>query len=179
MMELGPFRINNDGKTLFRNGCAWNNVANVIFLESPAGVGFSYSNTSSDYHHIGDKSTAKDAYTFLVNWLERFPQYKTRDFYITGESYAGHYVPQLAYTILLNNKNANQTLINLKGIAGDIDGYNIYAPLCLLDFSSSIKNSNDSVNSFNPCSDYYMISYLNRPEVQTALHAGVAKWHKC
>lgn len=78
---------------------------------------FVYSNTSSDYHHIGDKSTANDAYTFLVNWLERFPQYKTRDFYITGERYAGHYVPQLAYTVLINNKNANQALINLKGIA--------------------------------------------------------------
>ena len=91
-------------------------MANVIFLESPAGVGFSYSNTTSDYDHTGDQSTAEDAYTFLVNWLERFPQYKTRDFYITGESYAGHYVPQLAYTILVNNKNSNQTMINLKGI---------------------------------------------------------------
>ena len=92
-------------------------VANVIFLESPAGVGFSYSNTSSDYDNAGDTTTAIDAYTFLVNWLERFPQYKTRDFFIAGESYAGHYVPQLAYTILLNNKNTNQTVIHLKGIA--------------------------------------------------------------
>ncbi|KAF8405073.1 hypothetical protein HHK36_009970 [Tetracentron sinense] len=117
MLELGPFRVNSDGKTLFRNEYAWNDVANVIFLESPAGVGFSYSNKSSVYDNTGDKSTAKDAYTFLVNWLERFPQYKTRDFFITGESYAGHYVPQLAYTILLNNKNTNQTYINLKGIA--------------------------------------------------------------
>lgn len=32
---------------------------------------------------------AEDAYTFLVNWFERFPQYKHRDFYIAGESYAG------------------------------------------------------------------------------------------
>ncbi|KAL2535978.1 Serine carboxypeptidase-like 40 [Forsythia ovata] len=117
MEELGPFRVNRDGKTLFRNNYAWNNVANVIFLESPAGVGFSYSNTSSDYDRTGDTSTANDSYTFLVNWLERFPQFKTRDFYIIGESYAGHYVPQLAYTILLNNKNTNQTVINLKGIS--------------------------------------------------------------
>ena len=35
--------------------------------------------------------SAEDAYTFLVNWLERFPQYKHREFYIAGESYAGLY----------------------------------------------------------------------------------------
>ena len=92
-------------------------VANVLFLESPAGVGFSYSNTTSDYYNVGDKRTAADSYVFLVNWLERFPEYKTRNFYITGESYAGHYVPQLAYTILSNNQVTNQTVINLKGIA--------------------------------------------------------------
>lgn len=65
--------------------------------------------------------SARDACTFLINWLQRFSQYKTRDFYITGESYGGHYVPQLAYTILYHNKkNAKQTVINLKGIAVSI-----------------------------------------------------------
>ena len=93
-----------------------NVVANVLFLESPAGVGFSYSNTSSDYI-TGDTKTAADSYTFLVNWLERFPEYKTRDFLITGESYAGHYVPQLAQLILHIKKITNQTVINLKGVA--------------------------------------------------------------
>ncbi|KAF3969443.1 hypothetical protein CMV_006773 [Castanea mollissima] len=90
--------------------------ANVLFLESPAGVGFSYSNTTSDYDKSGDSRTAADNYVFLVNWLERFPEYKDRDFYISGESYAGHYVPQLAHTILYHNKKANKTIINLKGI---------------------------------------------------------------
>ncbi|XP_062020307.1 serine carboxypeptidase 1-like [Rosa rugosa] len=117
MEELGAFRVNSDGKTLFRNDHAWNNVANVLFLESPAGVGFSYSNNKSDYENVGDKRTAKDSYTFLVNWLERFPQYKSRDFFIIGESYAGHYAPQLAHTILSKNNATKQTKINLKGIA--------------------------------------------------------------
>ncbi|XP_071729974.1 serine carboxypeptidase 1-like [Rutidosis leptorrhynchoides] len=116
MMELGPFRVNADKVTLSRNKYAWNNVANVLFLESPAGVGFSYSNTSKDYI-TGDVQTAKDSYKFLINWLERFPEYKPRDFYIAGESYAGHYIPQLAQLILDNNKITNQTVINLKGIA--------------------------------------------------------------
>jgi serine carboxypeptidase-like clade II len=93
-------------------------VANVIFLESPAGVGFSYSKNSLNYSIIGDNSTARDSYTFLLNWLERFPQYKTRDFFIAGESYGGHYVPQLAHLILSNNKKRkNHNVINLRGIA--------------------------------------------------------------
>ncbi|RHN68889.1 putative carboxypeptidase D [Medicago truncatula] len=247
--ELGPFRINSDGKTLYRNQYAWTEVANVLFLESPAGVGFSYSNTTSDYDKSGDKSTAKDSYVFLINWLERFPQYKTRAFYIAGESYAGHYVPQLASTILHNNKLYNNTVINLKGISvcssnfkrprnawiddatslkglfdyfwthalnsdqtheliekycdftvdftsgntsaicnnvtdraytekGKIDFYNIYAPLC---HDSSLKNGSTGYvsNDFDPCSDYYGIAYLNRPEVQQALHAKPTNWSYC
>ncbi|KAI3716066.1 hypothetical protein L6452_23127 [Arctium lappa] len=116
MMELGPFRVNKDGKTLSSNDYSWNKVANILFLESPAGVGFSYSNKSSDYV-TGDTKTAIDSYTFLLNWLERFPEYKTRDFYLVGESYAGHYIPQLAELILKSNKNTKRTFINLKGIA--------------------------------------------------------------
>ena len=53
---------------------------------------------------------------FLLNWLKRFPEYKNRDFYVAGESYAGHYVPQLAHTIIFCNKKANKTITNLKGI---------------------------------------------------------------
>lgn len=88
----------------------------MLFLESPAGVGFSYSNTTTDIIKGGDRRTAIDNFIFLLNWLERFPEYKNRNFYISGESYAGHFVPQLAHTILHHNKKANRTIINLKGI---------------------------------------------------------------
>lgn len=106
-------------------------AANVLFLESPAGVGFSYSNTTSDYSNSGDKITAKDNYAFLLNWLERFPEYKNRDFYISGESYAGHYVPELAHTILYHNKNTNNTHINLKGIIVSFYLLSVYFHICL------------------------------------------------
>jgi len=43
-------------------------------LDSPAGVGFSYTNTTSDLYNSGDRRTAHDSYTFLVKWLERFPE---------------------------------------------------------------------------------------------------------
>ncbi|KAL0317451.1 UNVERIFIED_CONTAM: Serine carboxypeptidase-like 27 [Sesamum angustifolium] len=113
--EIGPFRINSDGKTLYLNPYSWNKLANLLFLESPAGVGFSYSNTSSDFYTVGDQRTAEDAYAFLVGWFKRFPQYKYRDFYIAGESYAGHYVPQLSRIIYERNKGIQNPIINFKG----------------------------------------------------------------
>ncbi|QHO09276.1 serine carboxypeptidase-like 25 isoform X2 [Arachis ipaensis] len=58
---------------------------------------------------------AKDSLEFVVQWLERFPRYKNRELYITGESYAGHYVPQLAREIITYNTNTKYP-INLKGI---------------------------------------------------------------
>ncbi|KAF6172150.1 hypothetical protein GIB67_003842 [Kingdonia uniflora] len=114
MEELGLFRVHSDGKTLYHNPYSWNKVANVLFLESPVRVGFSYSNITSDYKNSGDQRNAAYNYAFLVNWLERFLEYKDRDFYISGECYAGHYVPELAHTILQHNNRANKTIINLK-----------------------------------------------------------------
>ncbi|KNA13847.1 hypothetical protein SOVF_112940 [Spinacia oleracea] len=113
--EIGPFHIRNDGKSLYLNPYSWNKEANLLFLESPVGVGFSYSNRSSDLYTLGDSRTAKDAYKFLVRWFNRFPQYKHREFYIAGESYAGHYVPQLSQLIYRRNKGIAEPEINFKG----------------------------------------------------------------
>ncbi|KAK9055182.1 hypothetical protein SSX86_026264 [Deinandra increscens subsp. villosa] len=113
--EVGPFHVNKDGKSVYLNPYSWNTVANLLFLDAPVGVGYSYSNTSSDIMSNGDKRTAADSLQFLLNWLERFPQYKGRDFYLTGESYAGHYVPQLSQAIVRYNKANTGSPINLKG----------------------------------------------------------------
>ncbi|KAK3137202.1 hypothetical protein QOZ80_5BG0449090 [Eleusine coracana subsp. coracana] len=113
--ELGAFRIRPDGATLFLNKYRWNKEANILFLDSPAGVGFSYTNTTSDLYTSGDNRTAHDSYIFLMKWFEKFPHYKYRDFYITGESYAGHYVPELSQLVYRNNKGVMKPYINFKG----------------------------------------------------------------
>ncbi|OIW19474.1 hypothetical protein TanjilG_09494 [Lupinus angustifolius] len=113
--EIGPFHIQPDGKTLYLNPYSWNQVANILFVDSPVGVGFSYSNTSSDILNNGDKRTAEDSLIFLLRWFERFPQYKGRDVFIAGESYAGHYVPQLSQAIVKYNFENKENAINLKG----------------------------------------------------------------
>lgn len=113
--EIGPFHVDKDGKSLYLNPYSWNQAANILFLDSPAGVGFSYAKNSSDLLSNGDKRTASDSLIFLLKFFEQFPQYKGNDFYITGESYAGHYVPQLSQAIVRYNSNRSEKAINLKG----------------------------------------------------------------
>lgn len=88
--ELGPFLVRSNGTELTLNKFSWNKVANMLFLEAPVGVGFSYTNSSNDLTTLGDRITAHDSYTFLIEWFKRFPDFKSHDFYITGESYAGN-----------------------------------------------------------------------------------------
>lgn len=66
--------------------------------------------------------SAKDSLIFIIRWLDRFPRYKHRDIYLTGESYAGHYVPQLSKEILSYNAKAKHP-INLKGFMVTIASY--------------------------------------------------------
>ncbi|CAL5068999.1 unnamed protein product [Urochloa decumbens] len=114
--ELGPFLVRGYGANLTRNAYAWNKAVNLLFLEAPVGVGFSYTNRTADLRRLGDRVTAQDSYSFLRNWLDKFPEFKSRDFYIAGESYAGHYVPQLAELIYDGNKGGSRDrVINIKG----------------------------------------------------------------
>eukprot|EP00762_Andalucia_godoyi_P000696 ANDGO_05336.mRNA.1 Serine carboxypeptidase 24 len=120
LTEQGPFWPTDGGKTLQVNPYSWNRVANVIFIESPVGVGFSYSTNTSEYV-IGDAQTAYDTWAFLEQFFIMFPQYRQNRFFASGESYAGHYVPQLAREILDQNaKVGADQQINLKGfLAGN------------------------------------------------------------
>lgn len=83
-------------------------------------------------------------------YLQKFPEYAANDLYIAGESYGGHYVPQLTWT-LLNNINSGMSSINLKGMLvgnpwtdDDLDGNAvpefIYShALCSLDIWQQVQ----------------------------------------
>ncbi|PIA41804.1 hypothetical protein AQUCO_02200319v1 [Aquilegia coerulea] len=114
--ELGPFFPKGDGRGLVRNPKSWNKVSNLLFIESPAGVGWSYSNTTSDYV-TGDSKTANDMHIFFMKWFEKFPDLKSRDLFLTGESYAGHYIPQLANVLLDHNIHSSGLKFKIKGVA--------------------------------------------------------------
>ena len=123
LYEHGPFRFNEyDGSgmpTLGTFSYSWTKLANMLYIEAPVGVGFSYSNASDpipDYQ-CNDDNTAQDNLMAVQDFFAKYPEYKTHPFYITGESYAGIYVPTLAEAIIQAELNVNYTGAPLKGIA--------------------------------------------------------------
>lgn len=121
MTEIGQLVFNRDSledntttvPTLQYNQYGWSRFTNMVYLESPAGVGFSYCDSTALPCTSNDTSTAEDAFDALSAFFKRFPSLEGRPFYITGESYAGIYCPTLAEQIM--NRGAG-TGINLQGL---------------------------------------------------------------
>lgn len=118
--EMGPFGVreneSKDGVHLVRNEYAWNKIANVLFWESPIGVGYSYTSDAKDYA-TNDTRTAVENLQFLRQFFKLYPEYRSREFFIAGESYAGIYIPMLAHLVLDHNKVAtHEDQIPLKGL---------------------------------------------------------------
>lgn len=117
MTEQGPFRPDATGN-LMPNPYAWNKIANMVFLEQPVGVGFSYSENNDDYK-IGDDQAASDNLATILAFFEKFPHFNHTALFLTSESYGGHYMPTWADAIIKYNDAQDfvQEKINFKGFA--------------------------------------------------------------
>ncbi|KAK3136344.1 hypothetical protein QOZ80_5BG0432180 [Eleusine coracana subsp. coracana] len=116
--EHGPFNFESGGSPgslpkLHLNPYSWSKVSSVIYLDSPAGVGLSYSKNESDYQ-TGDLKTAADSHTFLLKWFQLYPEFLKNPFYIAGESYAGVYVPTLSHEVVKGIREGVKPNINFK-----------------------------------------------------------------
>lgn len=120
--ELGPLVFNrfsfedNNGTALdiprpFRNKLSWTTQANLLMFESPMGTGFSYCDACVGIEgcncHTNDTDTAVQNYEAVASFLDKFPAFQGRDLYITGESYAGIYIPMLMDQIRSRGLQAN------------------------------------------------------------------------
>lgn len=116
LTELGPLLMNSTGG-LMKNPYSWTSVANVFALEAPVGVGYSYCANQKNNGKVcvnTDKFTASASRAAMVDFFtKKFPELAKNDFFITGESYAGVYIPTLTKEILDNAGGA----VPLKGIA--------------------------------------------------------------
>jgi len=115
--EMGPFSVAADGKTLVLRNTTWAQHNSMIFVDNPVGTGYSYTEDERGYVKNTEFDVANDLYIFLTAWFTAFPQYIANDFYATGESYAGKYIPSITYKIHTENQNNPKIKINLKGMS--------------------------------------------------------------
>ncbi|PRW58008.1 serine carboxypeptidase-like 34 [Chlorella sorokiniana] len=119
--EHGPF-FPRPGSTsrLMQNPYSYHTLpANMLYLDAPVGVGFSYSNSSDDYKQLAtDKGMATDMVDFIREWRKLFPRLARAPFWLAGESYAGHYVPHITLQLLEHAgqaMNSGEERIDFKG----------------------------------------------------------------
>ena len=109
--ENGPCTVNKDGSSTTINPYSWNSNANMFWIDQPPGTGFSEGDADS-----GEAEVAADMLGFLEAFFKALPQYN-KNFFIFGESYAGHYIPAIASLLHSYNKKSSPPLaIDLKGV---------------------------------------------------------------
>eukprot|EP00892_Ulva_mutabilis_P009381 jgi/Ulvmu1/6815/UM031_0019.1 len=113
--ENGPFKI-NDNLTLKDNPDGWDVSHNLIYVDQPIGTGYSYSTDPADAVY-NEKGVAHDMLDFLQEFMEAHPELADNEFYVTGESYAGHYVPAVSHRVWQYNKAGSGQHIPMKGFA--------------------------------------------------------------
>jgi len=86
--EHGPFRIDTSGATptLSLNPHRWNLIANVMFIEAPAGVGLSYADTDEGNNN-DDKQQAIDNFEGLLKFYDGFPEFRKKKNYLSLENH--------------------------------------------------------------------------------------------
>lgn len=162
LFENGPSMLDSNAKPV-RNKHSWNSKANVIFLDQPVDTGFSY----APEMEVTTAAASKDVVAFLNLFFHRFPQYAKNDFHISGESYAGHYIPVLASDILsASNLNFNLSSILIgNGLTDPLTQYRYYAPMaCGQGGYRAVLNRatcNVMSNSINACENAIRRCYDN------------------
>eukprot|EP01132_Coremiostelium_polycephalum_P005188 gene5188-6458_t len=114
-VENGPYSILDDLSMVPKN-VTWNANYAMLYVDNPVGTGFSYTG-SIDGFATNQDEIATNLYNLLQQFFQVYPEYRNNDFYITGESYAGKYIPALAYYIYNQNQQSYNEKIKLTGIA--------------------------------------------------------------
>ncbi|CAH0380500.1 unnamed protein product [Bemisia tabaci] len=112
--EHGPYYIDKKGQARLRH-YSWTRKLSMLYIDNPVGTGFSFTDDDRGYV-TNQEQVGQDLYSALIQFFQLFPELQKQDFYVTGESYAGKYVPAIAYTIHKRNPTA-PLKINLKGLA--------------------------------------------------------------
>ncbi|XP_062984822.1 probable serine carboxypeptidase CPVL [Elgaria multicarinata webbii] len=113
-VEHGPYVVHKN-LTLSERKFPWTSKFSMLYIDNPVGTGFSFTADEKGYAENQD-DVGRDLYSALIQFFQLFPDYQKNDFYVTGESYAGKYVPAIGYYIHTHNPTS-KIKINFKGVA--------------------------------------------------------------
>lgn len=118
--ENGPFVIvDDDDGALKARKYSWHTNHHLIYIDNPVGTGFSSVEDDAGYA-TNEKDVGNNLYEAMQQFFTLFADLRSHEFYITGESYAGKYVPALGHAILRHSRSASAAdvpKINLVGLA--------------------------------------------------------------
>ncbi len=130
--ENGPYRVAED-LTLTKNVHSYNNFADVMYLDQPIGTGFS--TQQNDYRIPPDQpEVAKDLAAFFTEFYNKYPAYKHRRTFFTGQSFAGHFIPGTVAYLARNVADMNVRGVSVGNGAMSLGSYmrsNAYAKFAL------------------------------------------------
>ncbi|KAF7288067.1 hypothetical protein GWI33_000121 [Rhynchophorus ferrugineus] len=173
-VENGPFYVEENGSVTLRE-YSWHKNQSVIYIDQPVGTGFSY---TEDLYVTNQTQVGAHLYDALTQFFTLFPELQKNEFFISGESYAGKYIPAIGYTILKNNPSADLK-INLQGLLignglsdpinqvfysnllyqlgladkKNVEAYNSYQSQIIENINNGLYNQ--AVNIFNELFSYY------------------------
>jgi serine carboxypeptidase-like clade 1 len=140
LTELGPLILSDASLTTdeykatgiptpMYNPYSWDRLGSLLLFDQPAPVGFSYCNNDTTSHSCGgiqwtDELASQSSYLALQAFYDKHPCKKSLPLYLTGESYAGIYIPTLARRIVQDTNDHDHeddhdhdSGINLQGFA--------------------------------------------------------------
>lgn len=117
--ENGPFSISPKFKLIPRK-FSWHLNHNLIYIDNPVGTGFSFTDSEAGYAK-NENDVGDNLLLGLQQFFRLFPDLQKNEFFVTGESYGGKYVPAIGHAILLDSRRESddptKPKINLKGLA--------------------------------------------------------------
>ena len=127
MTEVGPLLLSDESlktdayretnlPTLMYNTKSWTRLGHLLIFDAPAPVGYSHCNDDPESTQClswTDELASQNTYLALQTlFLKKFPVLQEAPLYLSGESYAGIYIPTLARRIV-----EGEFVLNLKGFA--------------------------------------------------------------
>lgn len=138
--ENGPLHVNLTTGAVYRNVWAWNANATLLFIDTPVGTGFSFTDTFDDYV-FDEREFAAQMIAFMRGFYSALPQYAPLDLFVSTESFGGHYGPSFGRALVENKFRNFRALAVGNGWVHAARQYASYIELADLYITSAVERA--------------------------------------